>query len=109
PAMFVDGDQLAADARIEAAPLWKHVVLDTDRGDPGPFVVRDGAHDIQRVPVAGVAVGDNRNADGFDHVPFDVELLGQGDEAGVGNALERGGNAEPARPNGVEACFLDQL
>src|SRR5690242_11107416 len=107
-AMFFNWNQLTADTGVKTATLRVDVVLDADGGDTGPFTVVDGAHDIQRIAVSRIAIGDNGDAHRFGDVALNFELLAGRDEAGVWNAFQRGRNGETAGPDPVEASTFDQ-
>ena len=67
-----------------------------------------GTPDVERVAIAGIAVGDDRDAHRLDDISLDGELFAGIDEAGVGDAFHRGRNGKAAGPDAVEACALDQ-
>src|SRR5215467_6500745 len=108
PAVLFDRNQLPADAGVKTAALRVYVVLDANGGDSGPLTVVDGAHDIQRIAVSGIAIGDDRDIHSLGDVALNLELFAGCDEAGVRNALERGRNGEAACPDTVEAGAFDQ-
>jgi hypothetical protein len=68
------------------ALLGHHLVLELDAGDPGLLVELHGADDVERVAVAGVGVGDDRDVDGG------------GDPAGVVHHLRTGEQPDVGRP-----------
>src|SRR5262249_10101754 len=108
PAVLFDRNQLPADAGVKTAAFRVYVVLDADGGDPGPLTVVHGAHDIQRIAVSGIAIGDDRDIHCVGDVALNLKLFAGCDEAGVRNALERGRNGEAACPDAVEAGAFDQ-
>ena len=108
PAMFIDGDQLPADAGVKTAPLGIDVILNADRSNTRSLTIVDGAHDVQGIAVPGVAIRNNGDGHRFRNVAFHLELLTRCDETRVGNALQRGRNGEPTGPHAVEAGPLDQ-
>src|SRR5690606_26700591 len=73
------------------ALLRHHLVLEVDTGDPGLFVGSYGAHDVDRIAVSGVGVGDHGDVDGGDDAGRVVDHLGAGQEADVGPADQRRG------------------
>jgi hypothetical protein len=85
-----------------------HLVLEVDAGHPGLLVLADRAHDVDRVAVAGVRVGDHRDVHRADDPAGVVDHLGAGEQAHVRAADQRGGGAEPGHVDGVEAGLLDQ-
>src|SRR5207245_6780781 len=108
PRMLVDRHQVAPYARVEAAPLRKVVVLDADAGRSRSLELADGPHDVDRVAVAVVAIGHDRDADGIDDVANRLERLGEGQDVRVRDRLDRR-YPEAARPDGVESGLLGQL
>ncbi len=106
--VFVDRNQLAANACVKTAALRIHVVFNANGGDAGPFAVVHRAHDVQRVSVTRVAIRDHRNVHGCGNVTLDFELLAGRDEAGVGNAFQGRGNRKSARPHPVKPGLFDQ-
>ena len=98
---FRDPDQLLPGAGEEARVLREGLVLDHDGRRPGPRIGADDMPDIDRVAVAGVEIGDQRDADLLDDRAGHVEVLGERQEARVGHAIGRR-QFEAARPDAVE-------
>ena len=108
PRVFVNGHEIAPDAGVEAAPLREVVVLDANAGGARALELADRANDVDGVAVAVVAIGHDRDADRVDDAANRLERLGEGQDVGIGNALD-GRDAEAARPDGVEAALLGEL
>ena len=106
--MLVRRDQIALHARVEAAAFREVIVLDTHAGRARALELADGPHDVDRVPVAVVAVGHHGDADGVDDTADGLERLGEGQDVRVRHGLH-GRDAEAARPDGVEAGPLGEL
>src|SRR5947208_1114281 len=98
----------AAHPRVEAAPLGELVVLDADAGRAGALELGSGAHHVDRVAVAVVAVSDDRDDDRVDDAAHGLEGLRQRQDVRIGDGLD-GGDAEAACPDGVEAGLLGEL
>ena len=71
---------------VVAAALGKRLVLQVERGHPGPLELAHRATDVQRVAVAGVGVGDDRHARLLDDVGEPVDDLARREQAEVGIA-----------------------
>src|SRR5207302_3269773 len=108
PRVLVGGYEIAPDAGVEAAPLREVVVLDADARGARALELPDRAHDVDGVAVAVVAIGHDGDFYRVDDAANRLERLGKGQDVGIGNALD-GGDAEPARPDGVEAALLGEL
>ena len=106
--MLLGRHEVAAHAGVEAAPLGELVVLDADASRAGALELARRAHHVDGVAVAVVAVGDDRDRHRVADAPDRIERLGEGQDVGVGDGLD-GRDAEPARPDGVEAGFLGEL
>ncbi len=74
-----------------AALLREFLVLDMDAGDPDGLVLAHRAHDVQFVAVAGIGVGDDRQADGRRDPAGIRHHLRHRDDAEIGVAERRGG------------------
>src|SRR5262245_26547108 len=81
--------------------LGRRLVLDVDAGDPCPLVLLDGADHVDRVPVAGVGVGEYRDRQSVDDPAGVVDHLRHRQQPDVG----------PAKPGsrGAEACHVGRL
>ena len=110
------GPQLAdhlvgADQQLAAhvpALLGHDLVLELDPGDAGLLVELHGADDVDRVAVAGVGVGDDRDVDGGDDPAGVVDHLRARQQTHVGAADQRGRRPEAGHVDRVEAGLLDQ-
>ena len=91
-----------------AAALGRHLVLDVQRGDAGRRVLAHRAHDVERVAVAVVGVGDHRHADGLHEPPRVVGHLGEREQPDVGAPEQRRRRAEAGHVDGREAGALDE-
>ena len=60
---------------VMAALLRRDLILDMEPGDPGFLVLAHGADHIDRVAVAGIGVGDDRDRDGLDRQPDKADIL----------------------------------
>ena len=74
-AMFVNGNQFAADPRVETTSLWEDVIFNANSGNAGSFMVVHRTHDIQGIPIPRITVRDNGNRDRFGHVTFNTHLF----------------------------------
>jgi hypothetical protein len=100
------GDELLA---LEVpAPLRGELVLEVQSGHAGGLVRADGARDVDRIAVAVVGVGDERDADRVGQAARLVDHLGEGQQPDVGLSQKRGRRAEARHVHGVEARLLDQ-
>jgi len=108
PRVLVDCHEIAANPCVKAAPLREVVVLDADAGRARALELADRPHDVDRVAVAVVAVGDDGDADGVDDAADRLERLGEGQDVRVRHGLN-GRDPEAARPDGVEAGSLGEL
>ncbi len=70
-AVFFDWNQFSTDPCVETAALRVDVVLDANSGYASSFPVVDGAHDVQRISVPRVAIGDDGNRDSLRNVALD--------------------------------------
>ena len=62
----------------------RDLVLDVERGDPRLLVFADRADHVDCVAVAGIGIGDDRDADRLDRQPDKADILGQGQQAEIG-------------------------
>ena len=104
---FLDPDEILPAAGEQARILWKCLVLDDHRGDPGAGIGADEVHDIDRVAIAGVEIGDNRDRHALDDCPGHVEMLGERQEARIGHPIASR-QLEAARPDPVKAGELGE-
>jgi hypothetical protein len=91
-----------------AAPLGRHLVLDVQGRHAGRLVRLHGAAHAERVAVAGVGVGDERDADGRSEVAGVIGHLGEAGVAEIRQAQARGRRAEARHVDGREPGALDQ-
>ena len=89
-----------------AAFLREDLVLDVHGGDAAPFVFAHRAHHVELVAVAGVGIGDHRQADRARDPAGVVDHLGHAWQAVVGIAERRRG-AGAGHVDGSEAGVLD--
>ena len=87
-AMFLDRNKFPPNACVKAASFRVHIVFNADGSDAGSFPVVDGPHDVERISISGVAIGDHGNTDGVHDVALDFQLFAGGDEAGIRNTLQ---------------------
>ena len=73
--------------------MWK-------RGDPRLLVLADRADHVDRVAVAGIGIGDDRDADRLDRQPDKADILRQGEQPEIGIAV---------RPRIAAAGQIDRL
>ena len=78
------GDDLLA--FVMAAFLGRDLVLDVEPSDPRLLVFAHGADDVDRVAVAGIGVGDDRDADRLHGEADEVHVLDHGQQAEIGIA-----------------------
>ncbi len=69
-----------------AAALGKVLVLELDRGGAGALELAHGAHDVERIAVAGVGIDHEMRIDAVADQRQRLRHLGHGDEADVGPA-----------------------
>ena len=105
------GDELGARDHLlaieVAAALGRHLVLDVDRRHAARLVFAHGARHVELVAVAGVGIGDQRDADRARHDRRVVDHLAHGEQAEVGVAT-RGRSAGAGHVDGLETGLLDQ-
>jgi hypothetical protein len=87
--------------------LWPLLVLDVDRGDARALVFTHGAHDIHRAAIAGVGIGDERNACGLGDAARVVDHLRHRQETDVGHSETRGRRAASGHVERFEAFTRD--
>ena len=58
-----------------------------ERGDPRLLVFADRADHVDRIAVAGVGIGDDRDADRLDRQPDKADILRKGEQAEIGIAV----------------------
>ena len=87
-------------ALVMAAFLGRDLVFDVKGGDPRFLVLADRADDVDRVAVAGIGVGDDRDFDRFDRHADKADVLGEGQEPEIGIAV---------RPRIAAAGQIDRL
>ena len=63
-------------ALVMAAFLGRDLVLDMESGDPRFFVFADRADHVDRVAIAGVGIGNDRDADRLDRQADKSDVLG---------------------------------
>ena len=90
------------------ALLRHHLVLQVDPRDAGLLVVPHRAHDVDRVAVAGVGVGDRRHVDGRDDPPGVVDHLRAGQQPDVRAPDQRGRGPKPGHVDDVEPGLLHE-
>jgi hypothetical protein len=95
-------------ARQMPAALRRHLVLEMERRHPGRLVLADCAHDVERVAVAVVGVGDHGDADGLHETAGVVDHLAERQQPDVGASQERRRGAVAGHVHGFEARLLDQ-
>src|SRR5512136_742333 len=105
--MFFGGDD--ALAFKVAAFFGPFLVFQDDAGDTQLHGIGDGADNIEGVAIAGVDIGDERNADRLNNSPDAVEHFGGGEETVVGASEGGAGNAESASEDNLESQLFDQL
>jgi hypothetical protein len=92
-----------------AASLRPHLVLEEAARGAELHELAHGALDVERVAVAGVDVDQHRDVDGSDDVPGGVDHLGLRQQAEVGLAEPRGGQAVARDEDGAEPRLLGEL
>ena len=109
-AVFPDRLILADDhlARDVTAALGEDLVLDVNPGHAAAHVLLHRPDGRQRVAVAVVGVGDDRDLDGAGHHGADAGHLGLGEEAHVGPAVGQG-HRVAAEVDGLHAHPLGDL
>ena len=95
-------------ARDVPALLRRHLVLEVEPRDAGLLVLPHRAHDVERVAVARVGVGDERDADGGREVSRVIRHLGQPGETQIGESEPRGGRPVARHVDGGESRALDE-
>ena len=90
------------------ALLGCHLILDVDAGDPRPLVLLHGADDVERVAVAGVGVGDDRQFAGGDDPGGVVDHLAHREQADVGPPEQRRRRPEPGHVHRREPRLFHQ-
>ena len=106
PSHLLAGDELLA--LDVAAPLGIHLVLEMDGRDPRRLELPHRAHDVDRVPVPGIRIGDDGDRHRLGEVVGHHRHLPHGEEADVGLAEEGVGDPGTGHVDGGEARFLDQ-
>ena len=71
---------------VMAAFLRRDLVLDMKPGDPGFLVLAHGADDIDRVAVAGIGVGDDRDRYRLDRQPDKADIFDHRQQPEIGVA-----------------------
>lgn len=104
-ALLADYGQWAKDDTVTSAERYE--ALAELVADPGCLVSADHVHDIVRVAVTGVAVGDHRNGHSGSHRPRHFEEFGHGENVRVRQSV-RGGHLQTARPDTVEPGALGE-
>src|SRR5207248_9332672 len=74
-------------ALVMPAFFGRELVLDVERGDPRLLVFADRADHVDCVAVAGIGIGDDRDADRLDRQPDKADILRQGKQAEIGIAV----------------------
>ena len=90
-----------------AAFLGRDLVLDVEPGDPGFLVFAHRADHVDRVAVAGIGVGDDRDADRLDREADEMHVLDHGQQAEIGIAA-RPRKAAAGQVHRLEPGRLDQ-
>ena len=91
-----------------AATFRPHLVFEEQPGGAGAVIEFDGAQHVQRVAVTGVGVDQHRPRGQATDAPRRVGHLGLGQIAEVGLAEQRGGDAESAHEQHIEAGLVRQ-
>ena len=91
-----------------AAAFRKHLVLDVQTGDAGPFVLLDGAANVERPAVACVRVGDDGKGRRRADARRLARHLGHRREAQIGLAEQAVRRAGAGHVDHVKAGLLDQ-
>jgi hypothetical protein len=86
-----------------AAFLRKLLILELDAGCARGRIAAHGAIDIQQSAIAGIAVGNEWNADGAGNTAHAVQHLGECRGAGIGDAQRGCDNAVSGHVKRVEA------
>jgi hypothetical protein len=72
---------------VMAAFLRAHLILDVECRDPGFLVFADSADHVDRIAIAGIGIGDDRDADRLDRQSDKANILGQGQQSEIGIAV----------------------
>src|SRR5215470_16620270 len=74
-------------ALVMAAFLGRDLILDVERCDPRFLVLADRADDVDRIAVAGIGIGDDRDADRLYRQPDEANVLRHGEQPQIGVAV----------------------
>jgi hypothetical protein len=85
PDHLAEADDLLA--LVMAAFLGADLVLDVECGDPRLLVLAHRADHVDRVAIAGVGIGDDRDRDRLDRQPDKADILRQGEQSEIGIAV----------------------
>ena len=90
-----------------AAALGRDLVFDMDRRHAGPLKFSHATHEIHRVAVTGVGIGDDRNLYRRDYLYGSLDRFRHGDQADVRDAHATRDRAA-AQIGGFKTGFLNE-
>jgi hypothetical protein len=91
-----------------SAALGRHLVLDKEAGDAGPFEGPHGARHVGGVAIAGVAIGEQRQFGGVAQPAIHVGHLGHGELGDVGRTQQARGRGIAAAGDGLKSGLLGE-